>query len=160
MDVEDRLVPTLREGVNIVRMILFKELKSHLTARFPDEDNAYILRLAGAIANEIFGTPNTREPFAGFCAENRARIDEGIAEMAAALKELRIPLTDAIRVQFLCDSREGINTEHILRRAQSTGILVTDREVPLPRTFMNLVRKLGVSHGLLKPEALSANELP
>lgn len=160
MDVDQKLVPVLREGVGIIRMILFKELKTRLAARFPDEDAAYAGRLAGAVANDLFGTPNTEEPFATFTAENQNRIDREIAGMAEAMKDMRIPLTDALRVQFLCDNREGIDSEHILQRARSAGILITERDIPLPKTFMNLVRRLGVAHGLLKPETLAANEMP
>ena len=64
---------------------------------------------------------------------------------------LRIPLTDALRIQFLCDSQEGFGNEEMLKCAKDLGILIVDRGVPLPKNFMNLVRKVGQSYGLIDP---------
>lgn len=63
-------------------------------------------------------------------------------------------MTDALRVQFLCDTLEGIDSDPVLKRARDLGILIVNREVPLPRTFMDLVRRLGVAHNLLQPSVL------
>ena len=149
--VEAKLVPVLREGVNVVKMIFFKSLKPHLEERHPDRPPEYIGRLSGAVLNELFGATNTAEPFKSFAERNREIIDGELQQVAENFESLRIPLTDALRVQFLCDSRQGIDSQAVLSRARDLGVLIVDREVPLPKTFMNQVRRLGVAFNLLTP---------
>jgi hypothetical protein len=62
---------------------------------------------------------------------------------------MRIPLSDGLRVLFLCDSMEGIDSSPVLVRADELGILLHDRPVPLPKNFLELVRRLGKSFNLL-----------
>jgi hypothetical protein len=52
-------------------------------------------------------------------------------------------------MQFLCDHQENIDSAAILSQAARLGILVAEREVPLPATFMNMVRTLGSRLNLL-----------
>ena len=146
---ESKLLPIMREGVIIIKMIFFKKLKEKLSEKYIHRDEQYVSKLTGAIVNEIFGTPNTQEPFATFVEENLFFIKLELKNISTDLRELRIPLTDALRVQFLCDSQEGIDNPQILARAKELGILIVEREVPLPAKFMNLVRKLGSSYDLL-----------
>ncbi len=151
MEIEDRLVPVLREGVDVVRMILFKDLRPHLERKYPHRPPEDISRLSGAVLNALFGTPSAQEPHREFAEANRAAIDDALNQVPEAFEKLRIPLTDALRVQFLCDSRQGVDSAAVLSRARDLGILIVEREVPLPRTFMNQVRRLGVAYGLLAP---------
>jgi hypothetical protein len=65
------------------------------------------------------------------------------------LDHLRIPLTDALRIQFLCDSHEGIDSTAVLERAERQEILIVEREVPLPGAFMSVVRSFGRAYGIL-----------
>jgi hypothetical protein len=148
---EDRLVPVLREAVNVVKMIFFINLKSLLEQQHPPRPPAYVARLTGAVLNELFGTPSTEEPFKTFAEDNRPAVDEALQGIAGSFDKLRIPLTDALRIQFLCDSREGIDSHAVLSRARDLGVLIVDREIPLPKTFMNQVRRLGVAYNLLVP---------
>jgi hypothetical protein len=67
------------------------------------------------------------------------------------LEELRIPLTDALRIQSLCDHQERLNSTATLQQAQKLKILLTDRDLPLPHSFIELVRRLGSKFGLLLP---------
>jgi hypothetical protein len=149
--VEMKLVPVLREGVNVVKMIFYKNLRAHLGKKHPDRTPEHIGRLSGAVLNELFGCPNAAEPFKSFAEKNRAAIDRELHQVAADFEPFRIPLTDALRVQFLCDSREGVDGQAVLSRARDLGVLIVDREVPLPKTFMNQVRRLGVAFNLLAP---------
>lgn len=152
MQYESKLIPALREGVDIVKMILFKKLKMHLPKKYPHKDAKHIGWLSGAIINELFGTPNPAEPFATFVAENKFFIKLEMKNITSDLPEMRIPLTDALRVQFLCDHQEGIDSSHILSQAKQLGILMMDRDAPMPAKFMGLVRKLGSSFDLLHPQ--------
>ena len=155
-EIQHRLIPILRDGVDIVKMVLFKELKAHLAEAYPAKDPGFAGRLSGTILNDLFGIENLMEPFAGFKREHQDLITRELQALPRRFAELRIPLTDALRIQFLCDSREGINSESILVRAKECGILMINREIPLPKFFMNLVRRLGVAHNILDPEAVLA----
>lgn len=64
------------------------KLKTHLFKKYPDRETLFINKLSGAIINDLFGTPNTEQPFASFAEENRACIDLFRAE------ELHILLVD------------------------------------------------------------------
>lgn len=149
MEVESRLVPILREGVDVVKMIFFKQLKERLAQKYVDDEADSVNKLAGAVINEVFGTPSTGEPFASFIAANQNRIEDELRQLPVEFPELRIPLTDALRITFLCDEREGRGDPALLSRANDLGVLLVDREVPMPAKFMNLVRQLGGAHGLI-----------
>ena len=66
--------------------------------------------------------------------------------------ELCGPLTDALRMQFLCDSREGIDRTDMLNHARDLNVLVLDRDLPLPKHFLEMVRTLGSGLRILEPK--------
>ncbi len=55
---QSQLLAVLREGVSVVQMIFFKELRAGLSGKHPDQDPTYLSMLTGAIVNEVFGTVN------------------------------------------------------------------------------------------------------
>ena len=63
--------------------------------------------------------------------------------LAVEYPELTIPLTDVLRGQFICDSREGFENPVILNQAKELGVLLVERDFPLPDQFMTLARSLG-----------------
>ncbi|HIJ79236.1 MAG: hypothetical protein OEY01_09490 [Desulfobulbaceae bacterium] len=151
MEFESKLVPIMREGVEIIKMIFFKHLKDSISKRYPAQDATYCNLLTGGVVNELFGTRNPEEPFASFNQKNRRSIDEELGRIAADFSELRIPLTDGLRMQALCDHQDGCPETDTLDKAQGLGILIADRDLPLPHNFIQLVRKLGQAFGLVIP---------
>jgi len=151
MTFESKLIPILREGIEIVKMISFKKLKEALTAKHPTLEPTLIAKIAGALINTIFGAPAYDEPFAIFARNHATLIAHEQAKVGAMLEELRIPLTDALRIQSLCDHQEGQDSTATLKQAQDLGILLTDRDLPMPHSFIELVRRLGSAFGLLLP---------
>jgi len=149
MDFESKLIPILREGVEIVKMISFKKLKDALAKNHPAQEAAFLAKIAGALINTIFGAPAYEEPFAVFARNHANLIAHEQAKVGAMLEELRIPLTDALRIQALCDHQEGQDSTATLQQAQALGILLADRDLPLPHSFIELVRRLGSVFGLL-----------
>jgi hypothetical protein len=143
MEYEKRLIPILREGIHLVKMFLYKELRQGLSEKYADRERVFVGRLTGAIINELFGTPNREEPFLTFNHENEAIINDELKTLAADYPELKIPLTDALRVQFICDSQEDGENVAILNQASELGVLLVERDFPLPDHFMNLARSLG-----------------
>ena len=156
MTVESKLIPALRDGVDVFKMILFKELKGKLEAREPDAGDA--AALAGAVLNALFGIETDQEPAASFAKEHEARIEAELERLAEDHADLRSPLTDALRMQFFCDADEGIESERILNRAEALGVLIQEQEMPFPQRFMSLARVLGIAHGILDPAAFQKPE--
>ena len=150
-ELDSTLTPVLRDAIDVVKMVLFKRLKSLLSGAYPQEDGHTIVRLSGAVLNALFGTVNTQEPHVGFARENRARIDATLFALVTRLPDLQGVLTDAVRMQFLCDVEDGIDSEHVLTRAAEIGLLAVDREIPLPKGFMALAREVGVANDVLAP---------
>ena len=149
--IDAKLVPVLREGIDIIKMVLFNELKPFLEKRYPQKDPVDITRLAGAVVNDLFGVENMEEPFASFTRENAQVIKKELGAIATHFDHLHIPLTDALRIQYLCDCQEDVNSESVLEKAKKLNIILTDREVPLPGAFMSLVRSFGVAYKILEP---------
>ena len=74
---------------------------------------------------------------------------------ASAAEDLLIPLTYALRIKFLCDSLEGIDSGPVLVRAERLGILLVDRKVPLPKDIHGPGASGRVAHNLLQPWAFA-----
>ncbi len=152
------MIPVLREGICVVQMVLFKELRSLLTRKYPERDSSSLAMLTGAITNALFGTVNPEEQFQDFCRKNRADIEQELLSLARELPALTAPLTDALRMQTLCDNREEKDSGRLLNQAAEIGILIKGRELPLPSTFMIMVRSLGDAHHLLIAPAEISHE--
>ncbi len=152
-----RLIPVLREGICVVQMILFKELRVLLSRKYPALEAQSLAMLTGAVTNELFGSLNMEEKFREFRRQNRATIEQELLALAQELPDLAAPLTDALRMQALCDQASGEDEEknsingRILTHASEIGLLINERELPLPSTFMTMVRNLGDAHRLLTP---------
>lgn len=151
MDSEGKLVPILREGIEIVKVVFFKELRDLLRRRQAGWDNKYVVRVTAAVVNDLFGVRNEESVFMEFVERNRQAINEVRAMVGTELQTLRIPLTDALRTAVLCDFQEGLDTSPLLQQAQECGILLADRDLPLPNHFIDLVRRLGTAKGILQP---------
>ncbi|MGV1100943.1 hypothetical protein ACUUL3_16225 [Thiovibrio sp. JS02] len=149
--VEGRLIPIMREGIDIIKMIFFKKLKETLIRKYPERDPAFAGKLSGAMVNRIFAGENQEAPFLAFATENAGLIAKELSRVAVDLEEMRIPLTDALRMQTLCDHQEGSTSTATLQAAEQLGILLLDRDLPLPHSFIQLARKLGSAFGLIIP---------
>jgi len=148
---DSRLLPILREGVAVIQMIFFKELKSIICKKHPDLDASTQTMLAGAITNEVFGSNNQEEKFQTFRNKHQGTIEQELMSLSSELPGMIDPLADALRIQTLCDSQEGIDSAHVLKQADSFGILTQDRDLPMPSAFMTSVRTLGAIHKLIIP---------
>ncbi|MFW2366876.1 MAG: hypothetical protein ACN4GW_10695 [Desulforhopalus sp.] len=146
-----QLLIALREGVGLIQMVLFKELRAKLANKKPHFDKQHLSMLAGSITNEIFGTQNPEEKFARFRAENRGDIEQEMLSLEEDHPALCHLVTDALRILTLCDHQEGVDSSSTLLRAKENGFLQEDRELPLPSSFMTTVRELGKAHNLIIP---------
>ena len=146
-----QLINVLREGVGVVQMILFKEVRTSLAANHPDRDSSFHSMLAGAVVGEVFGSVNPDEKFRRFRDDNLGLIEQELLGLAEAQSLLLPSLTDALRIQTLCDNQEGTDSGRVLTRADELGLLLADRDIPLPSTFMTTIRTLGQQHNLIIP---------
>ncbi len=154
--IDSRLLPILRQALDVVRMILFKELRDYFSATRPDRANE-AGRLAAGVLNDLFGVANPNEAYIAFMDANREEIDTALADFPSRFERFLIPLTDALRMQFLCDSCEGLDdSTDFLVRAKERGVLLAERDLPLPHHFLELVRRLGAAYGLVSPPSESA----
>lgn len=151
-EIERNFIPSLREGVDLVKMILFKTMKEYLAGKYDKQPSRYCSMLAGAIMNKLFNSHNPDEQFVLFVEENKEFIGEELHGLAQKFPDLRILLTDALRVHFLCNHQEGLEegNEAMLARAKEYGILIEERDVPLPKGFMELVHRVGRANGLVE----------
>lgn len=148
---KSQLVSSLREGVSLVQMVLYKEVRTNLISKSPDLDKMHLAMLAGAITNEVFGTQNPEKKFIRFRQENWGTIEQELLNIKEEQAHLRELLTDALRIQALCDHQEGGDSSATLLQAKELDFLMEEREIPLPSSFMTAVRKLGEQHNLLLP---------
>lgn len=146
-----QLITALREAVSIVQMVLFKEVRNNLESKTYDMDKVQLSMLAGAITNEVFGTQNPEEKFTLFRKDNWGVIEQELLSLRTDLPFLCKHITDALRTQVLCDNQEGDDSSETLIQAQSFGFLIEDRDIPLPSTFMTIIRELGKQHSLIIP---------
>ncbi|NOX25574.1 MAG: hypothetical protein GXP59_05575 [Deltaproteobacteria bacterium] len=146
---DSKLIPVLREGIECVKMIFFRNLQTMLAAKFPGRDKMYRNKLAGAVINRYFGMFNPDPAFADFARQEEAVIDEVLLTVASELAALRIPLTDALRTMVICDHQEGVENSAVLARAKEYGILLADRDLPMPNRFIELVRRLSSAKGMV-----------
>ncbi len=148
---KSRLIGVLREGVTVIQMILFKKVRENLSKKYPDKQDSHISMLAGSITNELFGTINPDEKFKNFRRENRGTIEQELLGLAEELTELRPILSDSLRVLTLCEAQQGKEIPSLLKKASELGILVDERDIPLPSVFMTRVRELGARYNLIIP---------
>lgn len=148
----NRLLPVLQEGVEIVKMILYRQIQGFIAQRLPELEPAGQRQLAGAIINDLFAAPHELPAAtAALIQAQREAIDRERITFFTDHPEQKLVLTDALRVQTLCDLSAGHPDPRLLQRAEAAGLLLTDRELPLPHTFIDLARRLGKAHGLITP---------
>lgn len=158
-DKKSQLIASLREGIAIVQMICFKELRSQVNNRHADKETQIRAKLTGTIVNEIFGTPNQEPEFVKFRKKNWGTIEQELLSVRTNLSSSLSILTDSLRIQVLCDQQEGTDSGATLINAKNYGFLLDEREIPLPSTYMALIRIIGEKHNLIiAPVQISPTE--
>ena len=150
---DNRVLPAMREAVATVQLVLFAALKNKFAGRYSERETTDFRLLAGCVVSDLFAQPPDDPAATRFASAHRDLIETELRGLAAEISDLLPLLTDALRMQVLCDQQQGLNSLPTLLRAKALGILLEDRDLPLPSTFMLAVRRLGVDHGLLAPLA-------
>ncbi len=148
---ENRLVIALREGVGLIQMLLYKELKERFLRENPAREEIETAMLAGAVTGEVFAAANPEEKFTRFRRQHFAEIEQELLGLRHNHPELTAFITDALRIQVLCDYHENRENSATLKQAQNYGYLDEQREIPLPSAFMTAIRELGKKYNLIIP---------
>lgn len=146
---KSQLIASLREGVAVVQMVLYKNVREQIGIRHPSRPQKEQAMLAGTIINEVFGTPNPEVQFISFKKDNWSIVEQELIALKENNPQIITFLTDALRIQVLCDSQEGTDSASTLLTARNHGYLCEEREIPLPSTFMTIIRTLGEQNGLI-----------
>lgn len=150
-DFDSRMIPVMREAVVMMQMILFRHLKVTFSGRYQSWDEQERIRLAGAVVNNLFGTRAEDQEIAVFAGKHRDIVEDELKALADYATDLLPFLTDALRMQTICDNQEGIHSLGSLLIAKTLGILQEERPLPMPSNFMIAVRTLAEQHGLVEP---------
>lgn len=147
---DSKVVPVMREAVATVQLVLFGQLKALLASEYSGKSKEDFAKFVGCIVNDLFGIPARDQEMAAFARAHLDEIEKELWKLEGNIPELLPILTDALRMQTLCDNEEGINSLPTLLRAQALGVLQEERTIPMPSTFMLAVRQFGAKHGLLE----------
>lgn len=147
---DSKLIPVMREAVLTVQMVLYRVLKENMSTRFADWSEGQQGRLAGAVVNNLFGTEPLDPGVSEFARVHRELVEDELRSLAGYCGDLIPFITDALRMQTICDNQEGVHSLGSLLMARSLGLLKEDRVLPLPSTFMLSVRNLASVHGLVE----------
>ncbi|MBW2328406.1 MAG: hypothetical protein JRF04_02115 [Deltaproteobacteria bacterium] len=151
----------MREAIVMVQMILYQRLKDDVQKRYQDWSDQEKQWLAGAVINNLFGTEAADRDVNVFARKQRQLIEQELRELKGRVGDLIPYLTDALRMQTICDNHEGIHSLPSLLMARELGLLDEERVLPMPSTFMIAVRKLGAEYGLVEDfEATPSPEVP
>ncbi len=135
----------------MIQMIFFKQYKEIVSKTYPELDAMSQTMLTGSITNELFDTQNMEEKFLLFRGKHKGLIEQELLGIKTKCPQIIPPLADALRIQVLCDNQEGKDSAHILKQADSFGLLPTNRDIPMPSAFMETVRSLGAVYKLIIP---------
>lgn len=147
---DSKLIPVMREAVLTVQMVLYRTLKENMATRFADWPQEKHGRMAGAVVNNLFGTEALDPGVTEFARAHRELVEDELHSLAENCENLIPFLTDALRMQTICDNQENIHSFGCLLMARELGILREDRALPLPSTFMLSVRNLAAAHGIIE----------
>ncbi len=147
---DNRLLPVMMEAVDTVRMVLFKAYRDNLRLRHPDRPGDWHRRLAGAVLGNLFGLVPEDQEQTAFIAANRELAERELRGLGAHIAPLLPLLTDALRMKAICDNQRGVHSLPSLLMARELGLLLEERDLPLPSVFMTSVRKLAVEQGLVE----------
>ena len=147
---DSKVVPVMREAIVMVQMILYQRLKGDVQQRYQDWQDQEKQWLAGAVVNNLFGTEAADKQVNIFARSQRELIEQELRELKERVADLIPHLTDALRMQTICDNHEGIHSIPCLLMARELELLDEERVLPMPSTFMIAVRKLAAEYGLIE----------
>lgn len=142
-----RLAQKMLQGVNIIKVVLYKLLTDNFAEKYKEKGEYFYKTLAAAMINEIFGchNPESKEVF----NKNKKIVEEEIKILGSKHPELKRPITDALRVFIQANYMLGSNTmknmdhvENLYNKAVERGIFIKGGEAPSPEPFLQMADDL------------------
>lgn len=156
--VDNKLLPVMMEAVVMVQMLLFKQFREDVRLRYPHRPEPFAAHLAGAAINNLFGTQPVDPAVSAFASSHRDLVEAEMRGLAGRFPSLLPLLTDALRMKTICDNQQGVHSIPSLLMAKALGLLIEERDLPMPSTFMLQVRYAAAEHGLIAPMAAPGGE--
>lgn len=139
-----RLASKMIQGVDVVKLVLYKVLTDEFSKRYQAKGEEFYKTLAGATINEIFCCHNEKSQLV-FDDNKKTVIDE-IKNLGTNYSELKRPITDALRVFIEANSmlsgKLQDNFQEVFNNAIERGIFIKGGENPEPKTFLEMTEEL------------------
>lgn len=145
----ENLAHRMIQGVDIVKLILYKVLTDDYSTSFKDKE--YCKNLAAVSVNEIFD--NHAEETLQTFNENREIVINGIINLGKQHPDLKRTITDALRVfvqanWMLTGDPKYFQDQKVFKNAADRGIFIEGGEHPEPESFLEMVEGLGKKYNL------------
>ena len=150
-----RLAQKMIQGVDIVKLVLYKLLTEQFSKKYQEKGEEFYKTLAASLINDIFGchSPETKELF----AKNEKIAVEEIKNLGVKFPELKKPITDALRVFIQANQMLGSNTmkdtDYVMdlyNKAIERGVFIKGGESPSPESFLKMTEELTKNYNNLK----------
>jgi hypothetical protein len=148
-----RLAQKMIQGVDIVKLVLYKVLSEEFSKKYKEKGEDFHKSFVASIINEIFGchNPETQELF----TKNEKIAIEEIRGLGIKHPEFKKPITDALRVFIPANQMLGSDTmkdtDYIMglfNKAIERGVFIKGGEAPSPVSFLKMVEELSKNHNL------------
>lgn len=148
-----RLAQKMIQGVDIVKLVLYKLLTEQFSKKYQEKGEEFYKTLAASLINDIFGchSPETKELF----AKNEKIAVEEIKNLGVKFPELKKPITDALRVFIQANQMLGSNTmkdtDYVMdlyNKAIERGVFIKGGESPSPESFLKMTEELTKNYNL------------
>ena len=144
-----RLARKMIQGVDIIKLILYKVLTNDYSTSF--EDIEYCKNLAAVSVNEIFD--NHAEETLQTFNENKEVVINGIINLGKQHPDLKRIITDALRVfvqanWMLTGTSKNFQDLKVFKNAMERGIFIKGGEHPEPVSFLEMVEDLEKKYDL------------
>lgn len=139
------------QGVDIVKLILYKVLTEDYSNIYKNKDEDYCNDLAAASVNEIFNSHNEKTSI--FFNNNKENIVNGIIYLGKKHPDLKRPITDALRVFVQANWMLSGNSKYysdlkVFQNAIDRGLFIKGGDPPEPASFLEMVEELAKKHNL------------
>jgi len=132
------------QGVDIVKLVLYKILTDEFSKRYQGDGEGFYKTLAGAIINEIFCCHNEKSLLV--LDENKSTVIDEIKKLGTKHPELKRSITDALRVlvqaNFMLSGKMQDNFQEVFNNAIERNIFIKGGENPEPKTFLEMTEGL------------------
>ena len=147
----ENLARRMIQGVDIVKLILYKVLTEDYSNIYKNRDEYYCKNLAATSVNEIFNSHNEKTSI--FLNNNKENVVNGIINIGKKHPDLKRTITDALRVFVQANWMLSGNSKYysdlkVFQNAMDRGIFIKEGDSPEPASFLEMVEELAIKYSL------------